>query len=1125
MKSQRESENNAEKLIPLTPSENAENSKVYNRFLNNAISDPNVYSIALTGDYGSGKSSLLHTFLKNEGKDYKVLKISLADFSFKSEKKEKSPQAVEIDLLQQIIFQTKDWDKNGPSPWIEKQSPNWRLFFVIVSIILSISSYFILFESESLVNLFFIEKYKDFEFEIIVNYISLLILIISFTWISFNTYNILKKIRLKRVHVKPLAIELGNEESRDSLINKYLMEIVKLFKHEKIDLVILEDIDRLSDHSLFLDLKKVNNVLRLNPDIDKKVTFIYAIRDSVFDDEKDKTKFFDLVIPVIPYVTSSNSKNKFLEIISEVIGGDLNDNLKDVISITSLRIDEMRTIINISNEFKVFRKIKGSKNIRDDKLLAIIIYKNLFPKDYELTASGSSSLHELFKSRGKRIEKIKIDKNKRIKHLESGVDESDFDEQVKIIAEIKELRDYVNKLNTIPFSEIFSFDRDFGELFFGLPYIEETDGEKFLEKENRIKRNILIPLISRNYISSDFMYYISLFHEGFVSKNDNEFLISVKDDIPLDFSFKLQNVEAVFKELSPIDWKAKAILNFDLFNYCFTSDKAQENIKTIYTEFADNVELGYNFVSRYFEEEEKKENVIHHVLLYWETFINDIVEKNYDIQNILPFVLINHYDLLSNQNINDSLTNLVNNTSEFVSLFDPYEWTQEELNHLQSNLIQFNVKLKDFTSGRNIAVFDTVYKSNAYKISVKNIETIFKHFEIKQPLSYTVLQCSKLESLKLYIEDGNLDLFIENVLDMCYAEYPTNRWKEDKESIIYLLNLDEDILSVSSKKKVIKKASSYKIDFSEIDDENLWELLCSPNKINSTWQNLLDYFKKIDYNEISEKSGILNLLNDATWVKEMDQLESESVTEYNKLITNILYCNFEKPTILKLFLNKLDFLLDDSNINENSDPVNIKNAIDGGFFEFTLEVYKKLKQVKLSDTLHLEYANRIQEIIITEEDNSLFQFSFSDIIFILTSDFKLDFKYFALLENTDSFKELTEDILISIYDIIIEKNDFTSQTLIESALNHLPLDYQIKLFNRVFENEEALDFRAKELLKCKFKGELKFVRDKLKNINLPWSEENNLFALNLKAMGLVRTYEPDFKEVSFKRNTKNLNDI
>lgn len=91
----------------LAPIDDAENGE-YTEALSQALRNPKVTNIALTGAYGSGKSSVLKTFERQfEGRyGLKFLNIGLASFENASEKNKKE-EFIEKSLLQQIIFKVK----------------------------------------------------------------------------------------------------------------------------------------------------------------------------------------------------------------------------------------------------------------------------------------------------------------------------------------------------------------------------------------------------------------------------------------------------------------------------------------------------------------------------------------------------------------------------------------------------------------------------------------------------------------------------------------------------------------------------------------------------------------------------------------------------------------------------------------------------------------------------------------------------------------------------------------------------------------------------------------------------------------------------------------------------------
>lgn len=71
--------------------------------------------------------------------------------------------------------------------------------------------------------------------------------------------------------------------------------------------------DRFNTNGIFERLREVNTLanIQLNKENEKVLRFFYLLRDDIFD-SKDRTKFFDYIIPVVPVVDSSNSYDQFI---------------------------------------------------------------------------------------------------------------------------------------------------------------------------------------------------------------------------------------------------------------------------------------------------------------------------------------------------------------------------------------------------------------------------------------------------------------------------------------------------------------------------------------------------------------------------------------------------------------------------------------------------------------------------------------------------------------------------------------------------------------------------------------------------------------------------------------------
>ena len=133
--------------IPLSPTDSAEDCDVYLDALSWALSNKKqIKNIAISGPYGSGKSSILQTFIKRE--EHKkwsfhknhFLNISLATFEVpkKSNGQENSnhhtcdndtQRLIELSLLQQLFY--RETNSKIPDSRLKKiQSlKSWKLFF------------------------------------------------------------------------------------------------------------------------------------------------------------------------------------------------------------------------------------------------------------------------------------------------------------------------------------------------------------------------------------------------------------------------------------------------------------------------------------------------------------------------------------------------------------------------------------------------------------------------------------------------------------------------------------------------------------------------------------------------------------------------------------------------------------------------------------------------------------------------------------------------------------------------------------------------------------------------------------------------------------------------------------
>lgn len=222
-----------------------------------------------------------------------------------------------------------------------------------------------------------------------------------------------------KVTVQGNTIEIF-ENKDESYFDKYLNEVLYLFEQVEADVIVFEDMDRFNSNVIFERLREVNNLVNVhkyNKFKNKKrhklinkifrrkekqykpLRFFYLLRDDVFV-TKDRTKFFDYIIPIVPVLDGTNSYDQFIRHLKQ--GNILEKFDSTFLQRLALYIDDMRVLKNVYNEFLVYMYRLNNTDLNWNKMLAIIVYKNIFPRDFCNLQLGKGYVHELFEQKEKK---------------------------------------------------------------------------------------------------------------------------------------------------------------------------------------------------------------------------------------------------------------------------------------------------------------------------------------------------------------------------------------------------------------------------------------------------------------------------------------------------------------------------------------------------------------------------------------------------------------------------------------------------------------------------------------------------------------------------------------------------
>lgn len=426
-------------FFDLSPIDNADQNGIYSRALNEAMKNVNVHNIALTGPYGSGKTSVIKTFEKNS--KYKFLNISLATFA-NPKGKEREPCDIsdeqnifiERSILQQMLYGS------------DSESLQYSRFKKI-SIPKRVELKSLIFTSWLLLCLFAYSNRDslmlsiDYSRPTWILIFTLLFMFSTLAYILSLIYKATHSFSIKKLSLNNGEVEIG-DISEDSVLNRHLDEIIYFFDNTKYDLVVIEDLDRFGSPEIFIKLREINKILNdrrvKNPKFWKvnsrkqPIKFLYAIKDDMFDN-KSRAKFFDFIVPVVPIINSSNSKEKIIARLREANYEHLVNS--SFIREVSLYIDDMRLINNIINEFVIYDSKIGSDSLNRIKLLAIVIYKNIYPNDFERLHHGKGALHSVCELRLSLIKNRKRDIEEEITSIRTALSAS----QDEVATNIEEL--------------------------------------------------------------------------------------------------------------------------------------------------------------------------------------------------------------------------------------------------------------------------------------------------------------------------------------------------------------------------------------------------------------------------------------------------------------------------------------------------------------------------------------------------------------------------------------------------------------------------------------------------------------------------------------------------------------
>lgn len=1029
----------------LLPKDDIDNNTEF--MIDYAIKKNNVNNIAITGGYSTGKSSVINTYFKEKDN---VVNISLATFEEKNEEQnildnipnENDTSNEEKKKTQNIICNTSSKDKtkqNAITQEVEKTIIEKLYYFsynkenirtILKNIICTIILTYMIF----LITINIIGKILSH-----FNLIERIIICASYLlFLSIILYFFSRKIsEITKIKLKVGEIEVDANIDERNILNENIDKIIKIIKDINYKYIIFEDLDRFECPKIYEHLRDLNITINSTLNKEKQVKFIYAVRDDMFSDE-NRTKFFDMIIPVVPYVSYTNSGVELSKIIKKYnLENELSDDfIKDI----CLFVSDIRILKNTLNEYVVYKKKVEPKNLNEKtsfykNLFSIMLYKNTCSKDFELLVKRNKNgiIYNLFlniiKYKENEIEKI----DKRIeeyKEEEKTLENSmiiDKEHLISaLISEIKEKDEYALQLKTEdigPIAISYGMDREIFE--------EDILDENF---EINIYRNGTYKWQKMStYLLEKFQ---DLYNKFKILKNKEE---NRKEQIQSE----IYNAEAKKRQVNELNLK--------------------EIIEEYNTNILDNIKLGkYSQLIRYLVSEGYINEAYEEYIV--EFHEGDKIKTNdrtylmsLKAREILPFnaKIDNPKDVfkqlkeevskeysLNKYILDEILNNEYIHDIRRMSYIYTFKRNKDYINMFKECIYDKNFKNKSellkevFTKDENIwSEIDEEIQNEEEKINL--LKKIIENIDIK-----IITKHKERELIEIFINNNDIAIsnfdIMKNMLDNLNIEYiKLSEIKENKEIIDYIIKNNKYRINYKNIKHILLTLNNkIKPDILYKNYESIQSIQYLNSYINS---NINKYIKNVfcQLKDIQKDSveDIINLLNNEILE---DELVKIILQKEEKLIDNINKVNDVRWNKL-LELDKIKVSSDNINTYYN------KNGLDKYLIEYFNKenVINNVIKLKDKDNKYIQLNNKLIENIMFE--NSICIDSYKKIV--------------SNIEKTISEEDilhLNEDKII----YLIENNKFKFNLNLYNKIRQCNENIFILFTRKYIRNIQSMNFKT-----------------------------------------------------------------
>lgn len=874
----------------------------YEEALDFVFSNDDIRNIAVSGAYSSGKSSVMESYREKHNKNF--ISISLAHFGDEKTESDNEKNNLEKTLEGKILNQLAQQipvekiplsglniKKSDQSNFPKYFSAGCILFVACILYTIFFDNWCTYAESVNtpVIQCFFYLS----TFPVFRSISGVIAMVLSGKFLYKLCQVQYDKRIFSKINFQGNVVELFSDKD-NSYFDRYLNEVLYLFEKAEFDGIIFEDIDRFDHIEVFERLREINllvNARLKNRKGKKNVRFFYLLRDDVFQ-SKDRAKFFDYILPIVPVLDSSNSYDKIKEYLTE---DGLYEKFNDYfLQGVSLYIDDLRILNNVYNEFIIYNIKLNTIELDLNKLFAIIIYKNLFPQDFADLQLNRGFIYSLFgnkeilrkdllsrfeaeymdieekideceKEHLKNTKELEIISNK--KHDKTNANSNLMPEyQSWLDTEYKKRFEVIERRSSGELDHLKNRKKELDELRVSIEnyslkqLLDKTDIDKVFSMENsgtnencnhqfrEVKENpyfgLLKYLLSRGYIDETYFDYMGFFYDNSISVNDKVFLRSIAERRMKVFDYKLDSPKLVAEKLEPSEFQYESILNYALVD--FILNHSNEASISVFVKQLERDER-FDYISGYLESDYDSKQLAVAINHYWPEAFGRMLDYGKVDESLLKeysYLTVQYSSEadLENCNVNGCLSHYISADSEYISV------SSADCSKLILGFKVLDIKFEEIKyQTANKDIFDRVYRENMYIINASNIELML---EAKCGIRNTDEILKSLCTMILSEADEPLYQYLsENMGESLEVYLTLYKGEIDDSSDVIKQILNHQDISENTKMQYICQLDNVVDDISSIEDPDIRHELIMRKHVDYNASNIIYLFTEYGLNE------------------------------------------------------------------------------------------------------------------------------------------------------------------------------------------------------------------------------------------------------------------------------------